>query len=178
MRRTCSLLIVLLLIVGSIWGGTSAQSASLRLTRLETNDAAQPLGIDDRRPRLSWALDSPRRGISQTAFRVLVASTPELAREGRADIWDSQQLASADPFVVYAGPALKSRSRADLCLETRAEREVPANRVRIEMILTKRSPAMIRDLLFAGHSLRHRRGFTSAFCCSLCRVGTRSRFWP
>lgn len=106
MSRICRVAFCLLLIVGPAWGFDS-----VTLAQLETNAAAQPLGIDDRTPRLSWALNSKQRGISQTAFRVLVASAPELAREGKADIWDSKKVSSSDPFVVYAGPALKSRTR-------------------------------------------------------------------
>ena len=112
--RTSTVLFGLILIVGLAWWsdqGASAQPASVTLAQLETNAAAQPLGIDDRTPRFSWVLNSKQRGISQTAFRVLVASAPELAREGKADIWDSKQISSSDPFVVYAGPALKSRTR-------------------------------------------------------------------
>src|ERR1044072_2377411 len=71
-----------------------AQPSGLTLAHLETDAAAQPLGIDDRAPRLSWALVSARRGVLQTAYRVLVASKPELAREGRADVWDSRRVAS------------------------------------------------------------------------------------
>ncbi|HWS90515.1 MAG TPA: family 78 glycoside hydrolase catalytic domain [Pyrinomonadaceae bacterium] len=103
------LLSLLLLLAPSV--PVVAQPASLTLKQLETDAAAQPLGIDERAPRLSWALVSGRRGVSQTAYRVLVASKPELAREGRADVWDSGQVASSDPWVVYAGPALKSRTR-------------------------------------------------------------------
>ena len=88
-----------------------AQFANLSLAQLETDAAPQPLGIDDRNPRLSWALVSATRGVLQTAYRVVVASQRELAREGRANIWDSGQVASADPWVVYAGPPLKSRTR-------------------------------------------------------------------
>src|ERR1044071_2703998 len=69
--------------------GNRAQPSGLTLAHLETDAAAQPLGIDDRAPRFSWALVSGRRGVLQTAYRVLVASKPELAREGRADVWDS-----------------------------------------------------------------------------------------
>jgi alpha-L-rhamnosidase len=89
----------------------SAQSSGFRLTQLETNGAAQPLGLDDLAPRFSWALDSRQRGLVQTAFRVLVASKPELIREGRGDLWDSKQVSSADPFAVYQGATLKSRTR-------------------------------------------------------------------
>ena len=86
------------------------------MTRLETDAAATPLGIDDRVPRLSWNVTSERRGVLQTAFRVLVASRPDLAVEGRADVWDSTRVASGDPWVVYAGrrwrpePATSGRS--------------------------------------------------------------------
>ena len=34
---------------------------------------------------------SAERGVRQRAYRVLVASRPELVREGRADVWDSQR---------------------------------------------------------------------------------------
>jgi alpha-L-rhamnosidase len=83
----------------------------LVLTRLETQAAPEALGIADAAPRLSWALTSPQRGVRQRAFRVLVASRPELARVGRADVWDSREVASADPWVLYGGPALASRTR-------------------------------------------------------------------
>src|ERR1051325_7717324 len=89
----------------------SGPDGAINITNLETDAAAQPLGIDDRAPRLSWAIASSRRGVMQTAYRVLVASKPELAREGRADVWDSGRGASSDPWVVYAGPALKPRTR-------------------------------------------------------------------
>lgn len=114
MRKACNVFFGLLVIVGMAWwadGGALAQSAILTPAQLETNAIAQPLGIDDRNPRFSWALNSKQRGISQTAFRVLVVSVPELAREGKADIWDSGKVLASDPFVVYAGPALKSRMR-------------------------------------------------------------------
>ena len=114
MRRTWGVLLGLLVMVGLAWRAdwqASAQSPRLALTQLETNAASQPLGIDDQTPRFSWALNSKQRGISQEAFRVLVASKPELAREGKADIWDSKQVSSSEPFVVYAGPSLKSRTR-------------------------------------------------------------------
>ncbi|MBW8768692.1 MAG: family 78 glycoside hydrolase catalytic domain [Gemmatimonadetes bacterium] len=88
--------------------GTGSQLAA---THLETNAAIDPLGIDDRTPRLSWHLESPRRGVLQSGYRVLVASRPELLREGRADLWDSKDAAIPDPWVYYAGRPLASRTR-------------------------------------------------------------------
>jgi alpha-L-rhamnosidase len=107
----------LLFLVGGIPGRgvagrpLAARAAGIEVERLETDAAATPLGIDDRTPRLSWILTSGQRDVRQTAFRVLVATRPELAREGRADVWDSQRTASADPWIAYAGPALASRAR-------------------------------------------------------------------
>lgn len=114
MKRTSSVLFGLLVMVGlagiadfRAW----AQSAGLKVAQLKTNAAAQPLGIDDRTPRLRWALVSGRRGVMQTAYRLLVASKPELAREGKADVWDSKFISSSDAWAVYAGPPLTSRTR-------------------------------------------------------------------
>jgi len=84
---------------------------AFEVTRLEAGAATQPLGIDEPRPRLSWALASERRGVAQAAFQVLVASSPQGVREGRADLWDSGRVASPEPFVRYAGRPLASRTR-------------------------------------------------------------------
>jgi alpha-L-rhamnosidase len=90
----------------------SAQGSSgLMLQGLETLAAHEPLGIADPAPRLSWRIASAKRGVLQTGYRVLVATKPELAREGKADIWDSKRIATAEPWVTYAGPALASRTR-------------------------------------------------------------------
>jgi hypothetical protein len=47
----------------------------------------------------------------QAAYRVLVASTLELGREGKADVWDSGRIRSSDPWALYAGPTLRTRTR-------------------------------------------------------------------
>ena len=50
---------------------------------------ANPLGIDAPRPKLSWVLQSDRRGEMQTAYRVLVASSPDKLGADEGDRWDS-----------------------------------------------------------------------------------------
>ena len=75
-----------------------------------------PLGVDERAPRLSWQLNSDRRGARQTAYRILVASTLDKLLRGEADRWDSGVVQSAQTaHVAYAGPPLRSR---DLCYWT------------------------------------------------------------
>lgn len=84
---------------------------SPQLTNLRTNAGSQPLGIDDPNPRFTWRLESRERGVMQKALRVLVASEAELLRRGEADLWDTGDVISPDPFVVYQGPPLESRRR-------------------------------------------------------------------
>ena len=89
-----------------------AASAPLAVTDLRVDYVADPLGIDDPHPGLSWQLDSAVNGEQQTAYRILVASTPDLLVPGRADVWDSGKVGSAASVgVPYAGPALRSATR-------------------------------------------------------------------
>jgi alpha-L-rhamnosidase len=91
---------------------TSAPRATeVAVAHLETNATPEALGIDTKLPRLGWRLESERRGVLQRAYRVLVASKPDLVREGAADVWDSGSVASVEPSCAYGGPALRSRTR-------------------------------------------------------------------
>ena len=83
---------------------------SMMVTRLRCEYLGNPLGIDERKPRLSWALTSDERGQRQTAYRVLVASTPEILAAGRGDLWDSGKVDSDQTtHVEYAGGKLATR---------------------------------------------------------------------
>src|SRR3954468_19231697 len=84
----------------------------LRVTRLATEYADNPLGIDVATPRLSWTLASGTRGQAQTAYQILVASSADRLAAGRADVWDSGRVHSGQSVNVdYGGPALASRTR-------------------------------------------------------------------
>lgn len=87
---------------------TPAQAA---VSGLETDAATEPLGIDDATPRFSWRTTGSQRGAAQSSYRVVVASTAARAAAGQGDIWDSGEVTSSDPFAVYGGPALASRTR-------------------------------------------------------------------
>ena len=76
------------------------------------DSAENPLGIDSAPPRLSWKLRSDIRGDHQTAWQLLVSSSPEALARERGDVWDSGRVATADQLhVSYAGRALKSSER-------------------------------------------------------------------
>src|SRR5258708_4032955 len=89
-----------------------AQTAVAGPVELRVDDLKMPLGIDDATPRFSWQLQDPTRGALQSAYEVLVASSAELLRVGKPDIWDSGRVKSdASLNVRYAGPAVTPSTR-------------------------------------------------------------------
>lgn len=84
----------------------------LTADKLTTEYAVRPLGTDATRPRLGWIATAPGYGATQSAYQLLVASSPDLLTPEAADVWDSGQVASAKNFgVEYGGPALAPRTR-------------------------------------------------------------------
>ena len=101
----------------------AAEVANLRCEYLK-----DPLGIDVAKPRLSWKLETSafamptadkgnlklERGIKQTAYQVLVASSEELLKDGwfkasKPDLWDSGKVESDQSInVEYQGKPLES----------------------------------------------------------------------
>ena len=68
----------------------------------------EPLGIDNTSPQLNWRLE-PDKNMKQTAFRVLVATSPDKLGKHDGDLWDSGKVASNDETgIVYAGKPLAS----------------------------------------------------------------------
>ncbi len=87
-------------------------AGSLTPTGLRCEYAVNPLGIDVVSPRLSWRLESNQRDAAQTAYQVLVASSPEKLKTGTADLWDSGKVISGRSIQVnYKGVKLASRQR-------------------------------------------------------------------
>jgi alpha-L-rhamnosidase len=88
--------------------GPAAQAP--RVDGLRTEYQTNPVGIDQRVPRLSWRLESTRRGTTQRAYQIRVALDPAALR--RSPLWDSGKIASAASILrPYGGPALRSATR-------------------------------------------------------------------
>jgi len=84
--------------------------AGLSIEGLRCEYLKDPLGIDVAKPRLSWVLQSDKRGQKQTAYQLLVASTPEILSRDQGDLWDSGRVESDKTAQVeYAGKVLESR---------------------------------------------------------------------
>jgi alpha-L-rhamnosidase len=85
--------------------------AEVEAEALRCEYRVNPQGIDETQPRLSWQLDADDvRGVKQTAYQILVASSPALLKKSVGDLWDSGKVTSgASVQVSYAGKPLVSR---------------------------------------------------------------------
>jgi len=85
-------------------------STTIRVAKLRCEYLINPLGIDEKKPRLSWIVESNRRGTYQSAWHVRVASCTELLASGKADLWDSGRTEDDRSIhIVYEGVPLTSR---------------------------------------------------------------------
>ncbi|MGB2623670.1 MAG: glycoside hydrolase family 78 protein [Candidatus Acidiferrum sp.] len=82
--------------------------APLAVTDLRCEYKVDPLGIDVKKPRLSWVLESADKGVRQTSYEVRVAGSEKDLAKGKL-LWDSgKQESDASIQVEYDGPALES----------------------------------------------------------------------
>lgn len=71
-----------------------------------------PLGIDITKPRLSWTLRSDTRAQRQTAYQILVATSPAKLENNKPDLWNSGKvLSDLTNQIVYKGKPLKSQMK-------------------------------------------------------------------
>jgi alpha-L-rhamnosidase len=71
-----------------------------------------PLGIDVANPHLSWQSDSSERNWMQTAYQIVVSTSPSATFDAAAKVWDSGKVASAESVgIMYAGAKLEPRTR-------------------------------------------------------------------
>ena len=97
---------------GSRQAPDSSPEGALSVGALRTEYLTNPVGIDVRRPRLSWKLYSSDRGVMQSAYRLQVAA--DIDSLGTIDrlVWDSD-IVETDQSIhqEYSGPVVRSRQR-------------------------------------------------------------------
>ena len=109
MKNILNLFLAALLAVSPLAGKT--QGVSLNVVGTQAEYQNNPIGIDYA-PQLSWRIESPDRNVLQTAWRVLVASSPERLAADEGDIWDSGKVASAQSTCISTSHIpLTSRTR-------------------------------------------------------------------
>lgn len=102
----------LLVLIAALAMAVSAVSAFDAVVNLRCEHQVEPLGVEAEGPRLSWQLQSQKRGIRQVGYHILVASSPGLLQEDKGDLWDSGRVASAKSNLVpYQGKALTAHQQ-------------------------------------------------------------------
>src|ERR1051326_6113978 len=109
-----NIFVALLAVVSLVQTGRVATGqAAFAVQGLRCEYLSNPLGIDVETPRLSWQLSPGPRGRRQSAYQVLVASSPRLLEQNKGDLQDSGKISSSEStFVDYAGRPLSSGAQA------------------------------------------------------------------
>ncbi len=77
----------------------------IRVEDMRCEYLTNPMGIDVPHPRFSWIITSPRRGVSQSAYRIIVTRTSGK----RSKVWDSGKVPSdRSANIAYQGTPLVS----------------------------------------------------------------------
>ena len=82
--------------------------AQLEAFDLRCEYLKNPEGVDVKNPRLFWKLKSIEQGQLQTAYRIIVASTPKQLAKNVGDIYDSKLVKSSNNTHVELNVALQS----------------------------------------------------------------------
>ncbi|WP_225444040.1 glycoside hydrolase family 78 protein [Echinicola arenosa] len=92
--------------------GENVGSVDLSINSLRTETLQNPEGIDVKQPRLSWKINTSISNTYQTAYQILVASSPDLLSPEKADLWNSGRVDSDESVMVkYAGKDLASDTK-------------------------------------------------------------------
>lgn len=87
----------------------------MKPTYLRCEYLVNPLGLDVAKPRLSWVLqveDGNQKGVVQSAYQIIVSSSPEKLEHAQGDLWDTGRVASDKTIhVKYGGKPLFSQER-------------------------------------------------------------------
>jgi alpha-L-rhamnosidase len=106
MKKRLLLAVALLSLAFRTFGQPSAPAGLL------VNGVSQPLAIERDATRFTWAQTDGARAETQTAYQVLVSSSPENLAAGTGDGWDSGKVDSdQSASVEYAGRTLPAASR-------------------------------------------------------------------
>ena len=84
---------------------------SFNVQDLQCEGLTEPLGIDSKVPHFSWKINSPKP-MEQVAYEIQVASSEQLLKKGKADLWATGRVSSPEQVMVsYEGTELSSRQQ-------------------------------------------------------------------
>lgn len=92
--------------------GLPAQLSVLRVVNPRCEYLVNPIGVETKRPLLSWEIQAFEKNVMQTACRILVADDSLLLANDNGNIWDSKKLKTSDnqqvlPMGLLIKPGIK-----------------------------------------------------------------------
>ena len=98
------------------WAASAHAAAAVHPVNLRCEYRSNPLGIDVVEPRLSWILNGTTpsaRGLRQSAYRIVVASSDSALKANNGNLWDTGKVDSDQSIqVVYRGKPMASGATA------------------------------------------------------------------
>src|SRR4051812_26678072 len=89
-----------------------AQQPTLSFGKLTCEYIVNPLGIDTKKPRFAWILESKRRNQFQSAYEIIVSDDVKRIKSGKGINWTSGKiLSSQNTQQVYEGKPLRSNTK-------------------------------------------------------------------
>ena len=113
MNTRIYLSVTLFCLTAFLFQGCSKQNqTTLWPAHLQIENRNEPLGIDEKAPRLSWQLmqtDTRLRVLHQFAYQIQVASSNSALLQNKPDMWDTGKVHSEQTHdIVFSGNTLNS----------------------------------------------------------------------
>ena len=108
----CVALTLFLLVLPGPRASAAEPAAAISPGYLRCEYQVNPPAVDAPAPRLSWIVTGEGRGLRQTAYRILAASSSDKLAADQADRWDSGKVESDETaFIAWGGAALPPRAQ-------------------------------------------------------------------
>lgn len=93
-------------------GALAQEGVPLRVVDLRAESLVDPIGLDQQDVRLSWRLESDRRGVTQARCEVQAASTRAMLEAGTPDLWHAGEVLTRRSMDIgWLGAPLTSRQK-------------------------------------------------------------------
>lgn len=93
-KALLGILLAVVLLCGMLPLAGMAEKGSITAVELKCEGAVNPHGIDNTAPLFSWKLTSSLQSQYQSAYRILVADSPEALEADSGNMWDSGKVES------------------------------------------------------------------------------------
>ncbi len=92
--------------------GAKAFAQNIVVTNLQCEHKVNPGAINTAAPQFGWQLQSLQRNVMQTAYRILVATNPQLLQKNIGNTWNSKKISSDQSIqILFNGKKLNAATK-------------------------------------------------------------------